>query len=167
MATLRTLCESLGWTDVATHIQSGNVVFAASAATLGPSNTKAAKALEDAIEAHSRFRPAVVVRTAADLRECVAANPFGKEAARDPKHLLVMFLAKASTPAARRAVLALDPNPERLAVTPREVFLWYPRGVGQSKFRFSRVEKAIGVPGTTRNWSTVLKVAAMADGLEP
>lgn len=174
MGTLRTLCQSLGWADVVTYIQSGNVAFGIPAKSLGggvggsraghtTQSEKAAAALEEAIEDRCGFRPTVVVRIAADLRECIAANPFSKEAARDPKHVLVMFLAKAPTPAARKAVLALDPDPERLALTSREVFLWYPRGVGQSKFQFSRVEKAIGSPGTTRNWSTVAKMLEIAD----
>lgn len=166
MATLRALCETLGWTDVATYIQSGNVVFTASAAAVGASNLKAAKALENAIESSQSFSPTVVIRTAAELRRCIAANPFAKEAALDPKHLLVMFLSKAPTPIARKAVLALDPDPERLALVSRELFLWYPRGVGESKFQFSRVEKALGIAGTCRNWNTVLKLHDMAEAIE-
>lgn len=166
MPTLRALCESLGWTNVTTHMQSGNVVFTAPTAALGPRGAKAAASLEDAIEQSRSFRPTVVIRTAAELRTCLAANPFAREAARDPKLLLVMFLAAAPTSAARKAVLALRPDPERLALAPRELFLWYPTGIGESMFQFSRVEKAIQVPGTTRNWNTITKLLELAAHLE-
>lgn len=162
MATLRGLCEGLGWSDVATYIQSGNVVFRAPAKVMAGGGTKAAAALEGAIEEECGFRPGVAVRTLAEMCGVVKANPFAGEAAKDPKHLLVMILAGEPTAAARKAVLALKPEPERVVLVGREVYLWYPKGIGQSKFAFTSVEKAVGVAGTCRNWNTIGKVMAMA-----
>lgn len=166
MATLRELCEKLGWTGVATHIQSGNVAFQAPAKAIGSGGAKAASALEDAIEEAKGFRPNVVVRTLDELHDTIASNPFKKESAADPSHLLVMFLADVPKPAARKALLALNPDPERLALVGRDLFMWYPKGIGQSKFPFTTVEKAVATSGTCRNWNTVTKVIAMAEELK-
>lgn len=162
MATLRTLCEQLGWRDVATYIQSGNVVFRAPARSLAP----AAKRLEAAIEQAVGFRPGVVVRTLADLRRTIAANPFPAETSADPARVLVMFLAATPTAAAKKAFNALTPNPERIALARDAVFIHFPNGIAGSKFQSAHVEKALKTPGTCRNWNSVLKVLAMAEALE-
>ena len=166
MTTLRKLCEKLGWKGVATHIQSGNVVFQAPARAIGGGGSKAASALEDAIEMAQGFRPSVVVRTLDDLRDTIASNPFKKESLSSQSHMLVMFLAHEPSPPARKTLLALKPDPERFTLVGRDLFLWYPNGIGQSKFPFTTVEKAIATRGTCRNWNTVTKVLSMAETLE-
>jgi uncharacterized protein (DUF1697 family) len=162
MATLRSLCETVGWRDVVTYIQSGNVVFSCPQRALASSAAK----LEAAIEASLAFRPGVVVRSLAEMKAALAASPFAREATSDPGKVLVMFLAAAPGAPAKKAILALTPEPERVVLIGREVHLLYPNGIGTSKFQFSQVEKAVKVPGTCRNWNTISKVLAMAEALE-
>lgn len=162
MPALRALCEGLGWQDVATLIQSGNIVFRAPQRALAP----AAANLESAIDKSHGFRPGVVVRSLAELRAALAASPFASIRALNPSHLLVMFLAAEPDAAARRALAALTPDPERLALVGREIHLAYPNGIGASKFPFTLVEKTVKVPGTCRNWNTLTKLLAMAEALE-
>jgi len=158
MVTLREVCEGLRWRDVATLIQSGNVVFRCERQELA----KAGEALRDAVQARMGFGPEVVVRSAAEMRAALEACPFEDEG----KRIVIMFLAGVPSAAARKAVEALRPEPERVAMTQREVYAHYPLGIGTSKFAFTKVEKAVGVPGTARNLNTVIKLVEMADALE-
>jgi uncharacterized protein (DUF1697 family) len=158
MSTLRTLCESLGLRDVRTHIQSGNAVFQCPQRTL----PRLASRLEDAIEAAVGFRPAVIVREPADLRRVLDNHPFRDQPDLDPAHLLVMFLAADPPATAAAALRAVKVQSERLALAGREAFLYFPDGIGKSKLSMAAVEKALGTPGTCRNWNTVNALIEMA-----
>lgn len=162
MSTLRSLCEKLGWKDVATLLQSGNVVFrCAERALVG-----VARKLEEAVEVECGFRAGVVVRSHDEVRAMVAANPFASKRGLEPNKLLVMFLAAAPDTGASKALAALKAHPEELVLKGREHFMYYPDGVGQSKLPFTAVERALKVSGTTRNWNTVTKLLTMAGDLE-
>lgn len=158
MAQLRALGESLGWTEVATLIQSGNVVFRCPDRAL----PGAANKLEAAIEKAAGFRPSVITRTAAQLRAALAACPY----TGNPSHILIMLLESTPDAAAKKAVASLKPDPERLTLIGDEVHLQYPDGIGASKFPFTQVERAVKVPGTCRNLNTLSKLLAMADAIE-
>src|SRR5687768_12141100 len=84
MAALRDLCAGLGWRDVRTYINSGNVVFEASAQ--GPALESS---LEDALEGAFGFAPAVIVRSAARVKALAAANPFPEASEAEPNRVLV------------------------------------------------------------------------------
>jgi uncharacterized protein (DUF1697 family) len=86
------------------------------------------------------------------------ACPFQTE----PAKLLVMFLAAAPTPAARRAIEDVKPDPERLALVGREIYIDFVNGIGKSKLSVAKLEKAAGAPGTCRNWNTIAKMADLA-----
>lgn len=88
MAELRTLCAELGWEDVATYIQSGNVVFTAKGKA-----EAIEQRLEDAIEKRFGFAAPVIARSAAAWRTYATANPF-PEAARDTPNYLLMLVSK-------------------------------------------------------------------------
>ncbi len=160
MERLRTLCRSLGFEDAQTLLQSGNVVFRSSSRSV----EAVGKAMEEAIEAEFGFRTGVFVRTPAELRTTLGRNPFPQEAARDPSHLLVMFLA-ASPDQAAIGRLATYAGPEKIAVVKREAWLYYPNGIGRSKLTNAVIEKNLGVAGTARNWNTVTKLLTMAEAL--
>jgi len=157
MADLRELYTSLGMTDVATHLQSGNVVCRAA-------RPVTAKRFEDAIEERFGFRVSVVQRTAAEMRDVVARNPFPNDT--DPAKLLVVFLAADPGDEARRRVVDVAaPAPEDLRASGRELFIHFVNGLARPKLSTAAVERAIGVPGTGRNWNTVRKLAEMSTAL--
>jgi uncharacterized protein (DUF1697 family) len=153
MAELRTLAESLGYADVRTFIQSGNLVFSASGRV-------APAALEAAIATHFGLEVPVVLRTAAELEAAVRANPF---AAADLSRLHVGFMA--GPPAASGlAVLERAPFlPEEFAVQGADVYLYLPEGVARTKLpRY--LERRLGLPMTVRNWKTLGSLAELARG---
>lgn len=156
MAGLRALAEELGWRDVRTYIQSGNLLFEAK----GKANALEA-ALEKALDKAFGFKPAVIVRSAADWRALAEANPFPKESEAEPNRVLV-GLSKL-----RPKQGAADVLQERAAAgeTVREAggALWfhYPNGVGTSKLTPSLIDRLVGSPLTARNWRTFLKLREM------
>lgn len=159
MDTLRTLCQACGMHDPRTFIQSGNVVFRCEKSALAGAAAK----LEAAIEKKRGFRPSVVVRSLADLRRVLDNCPFDDLESIDPARLLVMFLAGKPGAGASRSIAALKAEPQRIALAGREAYLYFPDGAGRAKTPMSAIEKAIGVPGTCRNWTTVRKLVEMGE----
>jgi uncharacterized protein (DUF1697 family) len=162
MEALRALHESLGLLDAQTYIQSGNVVFRATGRDL----VSLAKKIGNAIEAKFGFRPGVILRTASDLREAIARNPFAARPGIDPRKLVVTFLLDDPGPEARKKALSIKADPEELRIVSREVYVYYPDGMGRSKLPAALIEKTLQTPGTARNWNTVTKLLEMAEKLE-
>ena len=161
MDALRALYESLGLRDAQTYVQSGNVVFR----TQGRDLASLSKRIEDGIERAFGFRPSVILRTVADLRDVIAKNPFAKRAGIEPSKLVVTFLAGDPGSEARAKVLGIKVGPEELRMDGREVYIYFPDGMGRSKL-WPLIEKALKAPGTGRNWNTVEKLLEIAERLE-
>ena len=121
MPELRELIEGLGYTDVQTLVQSGNVVFTARAkpATLE-------KKLEQEIEKQLGVDPKVVVRTRDELAAAIEANPF--TVPKDPKNLHVTFLSGTPDKDAVKKLEALDFPPDELKFAGREIYVLYATG---------------------------------------
>ena len=139
MATLRELCETVGLKSPVTYLQSGNVVFHADPRTM----SKAAPALENAIESKCKFRPSVITRTVQEVQAASDANPLASIRNADPSRLMIMFLADKPSPAAARALAALDGKSERVGLVQREAYLYFPQGVANSKLTMAAVERAL------------------------
>ena len=150
MADLRACVEGIGHEDVATHIQTGNVLFS----TRMRSAEKVARALEEAVEADLGFQTAVMVRTAAQLTAALDERPFPDA---DPKTLHIAFLRE-TPPAAKATALVAPDGPDEAVVIGREVHLHYPDGMGRSKLSGAYIEKALGVPATARRRGVVEKI---------
>ena len=56
----------------------------------------------------------------------------------------------------------LPVGPEELYITGRELYIYYPNGLGRTKLQLKLIERALKTPGTTRNWNTVTKLLEMA-----
>jgi uncharacterized protein (DUF1697 family) len=157
MAELRSLFSSLGFEDVVTYIQSGNVVFRSPA---GDAHEIAAN-IEREINAALGMDPAVLLRTPGELEEIIARNPYGPPRT-DVSKLHVVFLDR--TPAAG-AAQELDPErspPDDFALLGREVYLHLPNGFGRSKLTIDYFERRLGLRATARNWNTLLRLRELS-----
>ena len=161
MDALRELCESLGHCNTQTYLQSGNVVFQ----TSERDPVKVGAKIEAAIEKKLGFRPDIMLRTAAGMREVIAKNPFAKRNGIEPNKLIVTFLASEPTAETKAAVLALKPDPEEIFMNGHELYAYFPNGSGRSKL-VPLLSKALKNKGTGRNWTTVCTLAEMAEKLE-
>ena len=159
MADLREVFAAARANDVATFIQSGNVVFTHAARSEG---TLAAE-LESRIAKVAGFRVPVVLRTAAQLARVIEECPF-PDAEADQVH--VAFLAR-RPPADAPTIEASAFAPERCETVGRELYLYLPQGMGRSKLATAVLArpKAIGAGATARNWRTVSKLNELASAL--
>jgi uncharacterized protein (DUF1697 family) len=160
MADLRALIERLGYTDVRTLLNSGNVVFDAP----GGRPAAIAAAIEKAIVARFGFSAAVVVVTAKELEAIVAADPLSKIAA-DPARYLVAFVSDGNKLANTKPLSAQNWAPEALALGQRAAYLWCANGINESKLALA-FYRATREAATMRNWATVLKLRTLAQPQE-
>jgi uncharacterized protein (DUF1697 family) len=158
MADLRGLLEQLGFTDVRSLLQSGNLVFRGR----GRKGAAVERLLETEAENRLGLRTDFLVRTAAEWKAIVARNPFPDEARRDPAHLVVMFLKDAPVAERVEALRTAIAGPELVRACGRQVYITYPAGIGRSRLTSALIERNLGTRGTGRNWNTVLKLAALA-----
>lgn len=157
MAALGEVFETLGFEGAKTVLNTGNVVFRAGR------TDRVKKTIEDAIENRTGVRPDAILRTAAELRRVVEANPFSDAATGDPAHLVIVFLDRKPAPDAARALEQWDRGPERIRAIGKDCYVHYVAGIGRSKLTPSILESTSGVRGTGRNWNTVQKLVAALD----
>jgi uncharacterized protein (DUF1697 family) len=157
MSALRELLTDLGYEDVRTHLQSGNVVLTSNAS---------AKRLETELEQHLaaklRLDIQVLVRTRDQLAEVIKRNPLGK-VADNPSRYMVSFLSAKPSAKVVRELAKVDVAPEQFIVSGREIYAWYPNGFQRAKLGKVLSEQRLGVAATARNWNTVTKLLELAD----
>lgn len=153
MADLRGWLTDLGYTDVRTLLQSGNAVFRTSKRM-----ATVRKELEAALAKGAGFQIDCVLRTSAELRAVVDADPLGADVT-DPSRYLVSFL---DVPAKWPAVDVAGYEPERVHLAEREAYFWVPNGMQNSKI-IAAFPARKGEVATVRNWNTVTKLLAMAE----
>jgi uncharacterized protein (DUF1697 family) len=155
MAKLRAMFERLGYTDVATLLNSGNVVFSAS----GGSAAKHGAAIAAAIKKTFKFDVAVVVTSARALEAIATANRLAKREAVASR-VLVAFPRPGGLASLRRITALLRPK-ERFAIGKHAAYMYLPAGIAKSKAGAA----LLATPEvTTRNWATVLKLVDLAGG---
>jgi len=157
MADLRAVFEELGYREIRTLLNSGNVVFAADSE--GPEI--ATRRTEEAMAARRGVQARVTVLTASDLATIVAENPL-KPIATDPSRHLAAVLADPRDRVWLDPLLEQDWSPEALALGPHAAYLWCPAGVSESRLWLD-VDRALGDGVTTRNWSTMTKLLEMTE----
>lgn len=162
MEELRALCKSLKLRDACTYVQSGNLIFKTDERDL----ELLAKRLQHAIERKFGFGPDTFLRTAAEMRDVIARNPFAKRRGIEPNRLLVTFLAGEPAPEARQKAAQLETAPEELRMDRREVYIYYPHGMARPKVSWATIERTLQTSGTGRNWNSVQKMLEIAEQLE-
>ena len=151
MDALRKSFETLGFEQVQTYIQSGNVVFKAgksSPASLG-------KKIEGRIVQDFGFSASVIVRSSDELGQALAANPFLKQRGVDLEKLHVTFLSEPPAASAIKKLAEYTIAPDQSRCIGSNIYLHLPNGFSKSSLFRVPWEKALAVVTTTRNWRTV------------
>jgi uncharacterized protein (DUF1697 family) len=158
MDALKTMYESLGFEKVRTYVQSGNVIF--SAAKSNPED------LENAISAQIKevfgFDVRVFVTDAHTLKSIIENNPFAKDPQKDAAFFHISFLSRSPEAFSMEAILSKKLPHEEIIITPNAIYLYCPKGYGETKLSTNFLEKVLNVSATTRNWRTgneLLKLA--------
>jgi len=155
MADLRALLESMGFGDVRTLLNSGNAVFSGPA----ESHAKLARRIRVAVASRLGVDALVIVKSAKDIDAVVASNKLAATA-KDPSRLLVAFTHDAKSLAALASIANAEWGAEEVHVGEHAAYVWCANGILESKAGVALLT-GLGQTGTTRNWSTVVKIHAL------
>lgn len=151
MDQLRQSFAGLGFEQIKTYIQSGNLVFKAGRSS--PSGLS--RRIEKKILADFGFPVSVVVRTREEVDEAVGRNPFLQQHGIDTEKLHVTFLSEVPSLAALKKLGTLTVAPDQACCLARELYLYLPNGVAESSLMKTPLDRTLSVVATTRNWKTV------------
>jgi uncharacterized protein (DUF1697 family) len=153
MPDLRAMATNLGYTDVATHINSGNLLL-----TTEEETETVCRRVEQGIEKTFELHADVVVRTVEQLAAVLAANPFPDG---DPAQVTIAFLAEPPAPDAGQRIAALAADDEPYLLAGEEVYVHYGHGQADSKLA-AKFAATLGVSATVRNLRTTTKLLSLA-----
>ncbi len=156
MAELREHLSGLGYGDVRTLLQSGNVVLQTDA-----SPERLAREIESEVAARFGVKSPVVVRTREQLAAVVALDPL-REVVENDKLYQVSFLSEEPSREVMARLDGADVGPERFVHVGREIYAWHPKGIHSSPLARLLSDKRLGVTVTARNWSTTVKLLEIA-----
>ena len=156
MEALREMFAALGFENVKTYINSGNVIFE----TTGISGDKLAAKIEKRIQAEFSLDIKVMVRTMTEIEDIIKNNPFDGQFEND-KDLHVLFLDKKLAEEKRELLLSNNNENEQFAARNREIFCLLRVSVLDSLLGKDYIGKKLKTPATARNWRTVRKIAEL------
>ena len=155
MADLRSKLAGEGYSDVATVLQSGNVIVSSESDRPGD----VADAMRCLLSDEFDVDVPCVVRTASQVRGVLEHNLL-REVASDPSRYLVNFFSREPGAEAARALLQEDHSPEVMAINGAEAYVWTPDGVKAMTLSYAYLERRFGVVATSRNWKTLQRIVA-------
>lgn len=160
MVDLRAALEAIDLQQVSTYIQSGNIIF---------DSDDAEDTLHQRIESHIEqrfgFHIDVILRTVSDFERMIVNCPFLQNLESTLSNPTDLYVALLNEPLNHEAVATLAryaSADEQYRVVGRDIYLLLKHGMGQSKLG-PQIQK-LGAPATLRNWKTILKLHAMAQG---
>jgi len=148
MADLKNMYEMLGFGNVQTYVQSGNVVFDSDEQDI----SKIKKSIEARIESTFGFSVPVLTRTAEDFKRIIESHPFKKEEAI---RVLVTFLYERPEKLKLEDLSQYEDKIDKFAIGEQEIFLFCPGGYGKTKLSNTFFERKLNIVATTRNWKSV------------
>jgi uncharacterized protein (DUF1697 family) len=161
MEHLRESCKRLGFQNVETYVQSGNIVLLATETSPSALSMR----IGEGIFRDFGFSVPVFIRTSKEMGDVIKVNPFLKEKGIDLSKLHVTFLSEAASTNALKNLRQLPTQSDRFHVVHREIYLYCPGGYGNTRLSNTALEKALSVGATTRNWKTVNTLFEMVSKL--
>lgn len=160
MADLKTMLTNLGFVKVNSYIQSGNIVFNSKS-----NNTKELEiSIQTEIENSFKLEVPVLVLKKENWNQIYSNTPFDKRIENEIKFLHVTFLDKKPDDELVKNVLSMDKQlDEEMIFEKTQIYLYYPRGYGKTKFHNGFFETKLKVKATTRNWRTITKLNEMTE----
>ena len=160
MDALKKMLENMGFQNVETYIQSGNVFLESeeeNAASIG------FKIKQEIAKVFGYDVPVIMV-SKSDLELCFKNNSFLKEKACDSKKLYVAFISKELTPSAINELKISNFKPDQAAIDTTRIYIKYAIGAGKTNLDQKYIEKKLNVVATIRNWNTVTKLLELYNG---
>lgn len=158
MVRLKKMFEDLGFKNVRTYIQSGNVVFEGRGTVPG----LAAK-IDKGMMKEFGFSALIMMRTEDEMAQAIDNNPFVKQSQKNPAYVHVCFLSDAPAAEAVKALHTLGTKNEQVKRVGNEVYVYHVDGLGKAKvLNHGVLERVLRVKVTMRNWNTSSRLLEMA-----
>jgi uncharacterized protein (DUF1697 family) len=157
MATLRDSFESLGFENITTYIQSGNIVFKSSENGI----KELQKIIHQMLLNDYGFDITVIVLRSQELKKASENNPFEKDSTKDPKKFYVVFLQEQPPQENIEKLSEVDYSPEEFVIDDKIIYFYAANGAHKAKMNNILFEKKLMVKATSRNWRTVQKLLEM------
>ncbi len=154
MTVLKNMYEELGFTNVKTYLQSGNVIFE----TSNKENAHLEKKISAMINTKFGFDVTVIVLTKDELNDIIEKNVFTNNSSKDPAFLHITFLASGPKDLDFESIISKRAVGEEIAIKENAVYLYCPHGYGKTKLTNNFLETKLNVKATTRNWKTVTEL---------
>ncbi len=156
MGPLRDLFAEIGFENIRTYLQSGNVVADTTKKNPGP----IALTIEREIERVFGFQARTILRTPGELHRVIGRNPYDNGAGTNWRY--VAFLSEKPAASTLRNLRLPESGEDECVVDGTEIYLHCPSGMGKTKLSNAFFEKSLGVVSTIRNWQTVTALAGMS-----
>ena len=156
MADLKALCQKLGWTNVVTYIQSGNLIFDSE-----KQNSQLENTLEKAISSKYGFDVPVIIRNADELQTSIGNNSFAA-GDTDITKLHLTFLKEKPSEENVEKIKTYNYEPDKFEIEEKHVFIYCAGKYHQTKLTNNFFENKLKVGATTRNWKTILKLQELS-----
>jgi uncharacterized protein (DUF1697 family) len=156
---LQELYKGIGFKNVQTYIQSGNVVFQDTSSDI----PNIEKKISDKISESLGLEIPVLVKEVSEFKEISQHNPFLKERNEDINHLAVTFLLSKPSQENIDKISGLNFLPDEFIIRDKAIYLFCPNGFGNSKLTMTFFESKLKMHATTRNWKTTIKLLEMAE----
>ncbi|NLD98649.1 MAG: DUF1697 domain-containing protein [Fibrobacter sp.] len=151
MADLQSLFSSLGFNDILTYLQSGNMAFSTNLKSTSVIEQK----IEEAISAQLKLNVEIICRSHDEIHEIIAKNPFAGKSAIESLYVTIFKKPIDSAGVVKKEVS------EQYSVTERCIYLYCPNGYGRTKMNNTNLEKVFKSSATTRNWKTMMAIQEM------
>ena len=158
MAELRKMYELLGFSQIKSYIQSGNVVFKTNQKM---SSHELESLLEKSIKETFGHEVPVLIRTSEEWKMAIKTNPFFTKEANTDK-LFITFLSQSPSTALKEELSSMDFSPDQLKIIDKCVYLYCERKYHETKMTHSIIERKLKVKATARNWKTIMKISALS-----
>ena len=155
MPALKELYEQLGFSNIKTYLQSGNVVFNAKA----KNNKQLEEQISSAIKDSFNLNVSVIVLTSKELETIIEQNPFTE----DKSNLYLTYLASTPAPFDPKIISEKTLPGEQFVYTPKVIYTYFAQGYGKTKIHTNFLESKLKVIATTRNWKTTNELLKMAN----
>ena len=160
MTDLKKLFGKMGFTNIQTYIQSGNVIFDSKEES---ESIELADKIEQSVAENYGFEVPVIIRTVKDLNEAISNNPFFGENKSDVERLHLTFLRENPKPENLAKIEDYDYSSDKFEINGKNVFICCSGKYSDSKLTNKFFENKLKVSATTRNWKTVLKLSELSE----
>lgn len=159
MDSLRNLYENMGFVNVITYVQSGNVIFKGEDIEINSLENK----ISQQIEKEFGFQVPVIVLSIEKLKHIIDNNPFAEDKNKDKSFFHISFLSSKPEKYDPTTIKDKKQDDEDIAFSDHAVYLYCPNGYGRTKLTNNFIESKLKVGATTRNWKTTQELLKIAE----